>query len=278
MANENYDYSDIERQLRDYAKTVGREYHDSDLGDVKRNSGYDDPSTYRSPEEAMRAVMRKYDEWATNVPGQEPGKKAENNSGGGGQESVAQQWNNHEPSAEAQQNTARRDELFNLLMSRATQGLNVDRLSNPAIRAQSDAYRANEERTKRGFLADLAERSGPFANLTAESRLASERVGQRTGAFEAQLTADEIRARRDEIAQALAMASGMLSQDQQVALQRELSMLNTALAREQMALTGRGLDQDWQRALLQNQQYMAQLGFQAEDRATYYDLVRRGLI
>lgn len=122
------------------------------------------------------------------------------------------------------------DELYNMLMGRAKQGLAVDR-TNPAVRSQADAYAANEERAKRNALAAMAEKGGPLANLTAETRMANERLGQRTGAFESELVGREISARREEIAQALAGMQGMLTEQQRVALQRELGYLDDAARR-----------------------------------------------
>jgi hypothetical protein len=53
-------------------------------------------------------------------------------------------------------------------------------------------------------------------------------------------------------------------------LQRELSILDAKL-REM------GLDQNWNLAQLQNDQFNKDLGLRAEDRASYWDLIRSGL-
>jgi hypothetical protein len=124
-------------------------------------------------------------------------------------------------------------QLYDELLSRATQGLKIDR-NDPIIRDQADAYSANLERSKRNDLADLAERSGPLANLRGETRLANERMGQAAGAFEAQLMGRELTARRDEIAQALSSMQGLLTTEQQLALQRELGLLNNAIQQQQL--------------------------------------------
>jgi hypothetical protein len=165
-----------------------------------------------------------------------------------------------QPAQTAVQN-GRRDQLFDMLMQRATQAKAVDR-NDPTIRAEADAYSANEERAKRNYLGDIAEQSGPMANLRGEQRMASERVGQRTGAFEAQLMGRELQARRQEISEALLSMQGMLTADQQMALQRELATIDDATKRL-------GLDyqrDQFGRQLASNdRQFDANLGFQYEN-------------
>lgn len=122
------------------------------------------------------------------------------------------------------------NELYKLLMDRAKQGTKIDP-NDPNIRQQVDPYAAAQERERRNYLADMAERSGPGANLRGESRLASERAGQATGMFQSQLIGRELQSRRDEIQNALSMWSDRLTEDQRQALQRELGYLNDATQR-----------------------------------------------
>lgn len=201
--------------------------------------------------------------------------------GGGGREggqprSLASQW-----TSQTSQRDPRWDALYQRLLERSSQGLAIDR-TDPTVRAQADAYAANEQRASRSALADMAEKAGPYANMTSERRLAGERVGQRTGAYEAELMGREVQARRDEIAQALVSMQGMLTQEQEVSLRQELAQLDAMLRQQQMALQEKlamaGLSQDWQTALMRDRQFYSDLGLQAEDRATYYDLVRRGVL
>lgn len=155
-------------------------------------------------------------------------------SNGGGQQSYAvpqnatptQQWN-AQPSAMAGQSEA----LFKMLMERANQGTAVSR-NDPNVRAQVDPVVAQQERASRNYLDDVAERSGPLANLQGERRLAAERSGQAAGAFESEVIGREIAARRDEIMQALQLYGSRLSTEQQLELQRELGQLNASLQRE----------------------------------------------
>lgn len=122
------------------------------------------------------------------------------------------------------------DELYNLLMGRAKQGLGVGR-DDPNVRAQVDPLAAQMERTQRNYIADLAEKAGPLANIRGEERLASERAGQAAGTLESEVIGREIAARRDEIRNALDSLRDQLSEDQRLALTRELALLDDATRR-----------------------------------------------
>jgi hypothetical protein len=58
-----------------------------------------------------------------------------------------------------------------------------------------------------------------------------ERAGQATGLFESQLMGRELQNRRDEITHALDSLGNRLSEDQRLALQKELGYLNDATQR-----------------------------------------------
>lgn len=167
-------------------------------------------------------------------------------------------------------NAGRNDALWSTLMDRAKQSLVVDR-NNPVIRAQADAYSANEERGRRNYISDTAERQGPLANIQGERRMAAERSAQRSGAFEAQLMGQELSARRAEIAQALAGAQGMLSADQTRQLQQQLGLIDAALRSQ-------GQSQSYDLGLRSNDLGLRNLGLQDWDRQQYWDMVRMGLI
>lgn len=69
--------------------------------------------------------------------------------------------------------------------------------ADPVVRAQVDAYRAEQERARRNHISDLAEQAGGNpVNLDGEKRLAAEKVGQAVGAFAADIIAKEVEARR----------------------------------------------------------------------------------
>jgi hypothetical protein len=178
--------------------------------------------------------------------------------------------------AASTQNAARSTSLFDALSQRANQTLNVG-ANDPIIRAQTDAYRAEQDRASRNDLADLAEKSGPYANLRGEQRLLSERSGQRTGGFQADLMGRELTARRAEISDALQSMGSLLSVDQQRELQREMTLLDQALAQQGMQAGQNDQMLDWQTALLANESFNKELGLKAEDRQAYYDALRRGL-
>lgn len=191
--------------------------------------------------------------------------------------------------------------LFDMLMRRAQQGTQIDR-NNPVIRAQADAFSANEERSRRNYLADLAEKSGPNANLRNEARLTAEKVGQSTGSFEGELMGRELQARRGEISEALNSMQGLLTEEQRLALTNELHRLDDATRRygiktqDKQYYAGLGqqdkhfnkdlgfrrysFDQDLgyrNRALDQNDnQFRDRLGFDYSDRSNYWDSLYRG--
>lgn len=178
-------------------------------------------------------------------------------------------------------NEARRSSLFNMLMARAQQSKQIDP-NDPIIRQQTDAFSAEQERARRNYLADLAEREGPLTNLRGEQRMSQERMGQNVGGFRAELLGRELSARREEIAQALSSMGGMLNADQQLALQRELSMLDNAIRQQGLGLNERQLDLERLLGMRglddQNDRFIADLGFRAADRASYWDSLRRGLL
>lgn len=161
-------------------------------------------------------------------------------------------------------NQGQRDDLFNTLLSRSKQSLNINPMEDANIRSQADPYAASVERERRRYMADTAERMGPLANIQGESRLSSEKAGQASGLFESQLVGREMSARRDEIAQALASMQGMLSQEQQLAMQRELAQLDASIRNRQIS-SG-------------NEQFTAGLGLQSENQNNYWDAVRLGLL
>lgn len=142
---------------------------------------------------------------------------------------------------QAAQNKQRGDALYAQLQQGAQQSLNIDR-NDPLIRAQSDAFAANQERARRNYISDTAEASGPYANIQGEKRMASERYGAETGAFEAKLLGQELMTRRAEITDRLRQMGNMLSGEQVQALQRDLALLDQQIKEQQVAMGYRGQD------------------------------------
>ena len=218
-----------------------------------------------------------------------------NNTGGGsggGGNSTAQQWNGQaapsaadgmlkqmqeQAAASAAANKAKSDALYGQLLQRAQQGTAVSP-NDPVIKAQTEAFTANTDRATRNYLADRAEQAGPYANLAGEQRMATERSGQASGNFTAELMGRELTSRRAEISDALNGMRGMLSLDQQNQLQRELAVMDDAIKRQGLSLAssgqnqsydlglrgattaGRGVDLGFMNAGNQNQQFYSELG------------------
>lgn len=183
--------------------------------------------------------------------------------------------------------TARRDALYNTLKERSGRALNVD-ATDPIIANQVTTFRNEQTRAQRDYLNKLAESEGPNANLRGERRMAAERSGINTAGFQSELVGRELMTRRNEILQDLQMQGAMLSADQQANLQRELTGIDSMIRQQQLALQGkqvdnsftlgsRGLDLQALQQEIQRRQFEQDLGFRAEDRASYWDSVRRGL-
>lgn len=315
MANENFDYSGIETELKQRAADKGLAYDPSDLEGVKRNSQYDNGG--QTPDQALKNQLSVYDSRSNNTPnsnGNNNGTPGNQNEGS----RVTQAWQSPQvsttpPAAPApdpnaamlmemlkrQQDTmaaqeterkTKADQLFGTYQDRANQTLAFN-AQDPIISGQVDAYRAEQERSKRNYLSDLAEKAGPNANLLAEERLANEHLGSNVSGYQAKLMSDELTNRRAEIAQALASEGSMLSLDQQQQLQEKLASIDALLKQQgitqsgqlgnrglditsqgqllQNSLGNRGLDNDWAKALLSNDQFYGNLGLQAEQAAAY---------
>jgi hypothetical protein len=137
--------------------------------------------------------------------------------------------------------SGRADDLYSMLMQRAQQGLNVNP-KDEIIRNQVDSFGANEERSRRNYLNEVAEQAGPIANTSAERRSSAEKVAQDTAGFQAQLMGRELEARRNEIAQALFMMGSLLTDEQRMNLQRQLALLENALGKDTLAERSREFD------------------------------------
>jgi hypothetical protein len=150
-----------------------------------------------------------------------------NSGGGGGAQAPAMP-----PGPPQNQHDPKWDALYQQLMDRSKQTENLDP-SDPIISGQVNAYSAQQDRSRRNYLADLAESAGPYASgaQLGQARQTSEAVGQNVGNFQSQLMGRELQARRQEIQDALSQMGGMLTEDQRIALQRELGYMNDATQR-----------------------------------------------
>jgi len=154
-------------------------------------------------------------------------------------------------------------QLFNMMMGRASQS-EVPSAQDPIIANQVNAYRAEQERGARNAIDQQAEASGPYSNLNSERRLANEHAAQSTGQLQAQLMGNELTARRQQIMQYLQMGSQFYTDEQKLALQQQLSMIDAWL--KQQGITN------------QNNQFLDEFGLNATDKANYWDAVYSGRI
>lgn len=136
-------------------------------------------------------------------------------------------------------NAGTQDVARNSYLAMATQS-RVPSANDPSIRVPADAFAAQQERARRNAVADSAEAQGPYATGAQRGveRMATERAGQASGSFEAELVQREMTARRAEILQALQGLSGFISEDQRLALQKELAGLSASLESRRLDQSG----------------------------------------
>ena len=108
--------------------------------------------------------------------------------------------------------------------------------NDPIVKGQTEAYRTQATRQMQQRLSDLAAERGPNTNISAESRAANEALGTDVGAFQANAMANELGARRQEIAQALQAGTGLLTAEQQLQLTEEQTMIDKQLQEMGMQL------------------------------------------
>jgi len=135
----------------------------------------------------------------------------------------SQQWAQSSSSSSGADDSGRRNELFDLLMQRIKAPTNPG-ADDPIIRRQADAFSAQQTRASRDWLADMAEKGGPYMNLTGESRLAAERAGQNSAGFESELIGREQDYRRDSVQKDLGLYGSLLSDAERTDLSRELGL------------------------------------------------------
>jgi hypothetical protein len=197
------------------------------------------------------------------------------------------------PAAAPLANTANQgaqDVLRNSYLQQATQSTTIDR-NDPNFRQQADAFGATQDRARRQYQSEAAERLsaqglGNSGAMEQERRFADERAATAQGSFEAQLVGRELENRRAEIKDSLAGLRGIISNDQALAMQKQLAELDAAIKRESLAQSGSlgsqelgikdklgtgALNVDLLRALLQNQQFGTESGIRiGEDEMNYY--------
>lgn len=130
------------------------------------------------------------------------------------------------------QRQAQADALFSQLMGRAQQSENIT-ASDPIIKGQVDAHAATAADQWRNTMSQLAEHGGANFNPDAEARSVGENLAKDTANFQSQLMNTELQSRRDQINQALTQAAGLLTAEQQMALQDELHRLDAMIGDSQ---------------------------------------------
>lgn len=181
------------------------------------------------------------------------------------------------PGAAPTANTANQgtqDVVRNSWLDQATQSTTVDP-NDPNLKQQTDSFAAGQERMRRNYEADAAERLsaqglGNSGAMDNERRYAQERAGQATGAFQAQLVGQELKFKRDQIADALNHLGDTISNDQKNALTKQLADLDATIKQQGIAsgekvgmaeigvkdkLGTASNSNDLMRLLLQNQQF-----------------------
>lgn len=130
------------------------------------------------------------------------------------------------------QRQAQADALYNTLMGEANQSLNITP-DDPIIKGQTDAYAAQAQNQWRNTMSAIAEKGGANYNTDAESRAVGEQLAQGTAGFQAKLMANELQSRRDQINQSLSQAAGLLTAEQQAALQDELGRIDAMIGQSE---------------------------------------------
>ncbi len=129
------------------------------------------------------------------------------------------------------------------LLSMLNQSQQPPSITDPALAAQSETFRASQQRSAERQRSALAERMAAqgFASGGAGGALDAgiQQIGAQRGLneanFDAELVGNEVSARRNELMQAMQLAASIGNQEAARELQKELSMLD-------IGLRGRGLD------------------------------------
>jgi hypothetical protein len=179
-----------------------------------------------------------------------------------------------------------RNQILGLIQS-SQQPVNADEINaSPEARA----YRRISEREMQGQRARMAEQlaaRGQGQNQFGEQGGAlqsgiqggGEQLAERMQAMESQMVAKELMGRRQQLMDALRLGAGILSQDEQGQLQRELAALDNQLRRElgfadinlRGQLGGGQLSLGLLQTLLGNQQFYDKLGFDVGDMESLFN-------
>lgn len=154
------------------------------------------------------------------------------------------------------------DEVRNTIMRLLGQGAGDISVTDPNLAPAARAYRnaaQRETQRRREVMAERLAAQGLGDSGAFDAEVASGLQDEGTGIanFESQLILNEMKNRREELMQALQLGAGLLTAEQQRAVQLEIAHLEAALRREGMSL--------------QNQQFYDNLGFNIGDREAYWN-------
>lgn len=234
--------TDEERIQQEYQDSLGRAATPDELSSDLANT-----QKYGFDTGQYGGVQATIANRATNLPGQ---GEHDNTA-----KTPSQAWN------ASAQTTGRSNSLYDELSKRIA-GANAPVDPNdPLIHGQVATFGAAQERAKRDYLSNIAEKAGPLANLRGEQRMAAEKLGQNVSGFQSELLAREQAARRDQAGQALGLFSGQISGDQNRELQSALGFGDLNLRDK---LGTRGLDQNMTQFLKELALRQWQLGDQSD--------------
>lgn len=294
---DNVDWGQAESNLKDKA---GKWYDPTMLDDLKRNSSYGQGDGAANVEDWTGRIANKAQLRENNDPGSTyhengqggytMGQMMGQGASGGGSSSGG--------GTSSGVNAGRANDLYNTLMTRSQQSLNVNP-KDPLIAGQVNAFRADQTRAGRNYIDQLAESGGPNRNLGTEQRMVAEQGAQATGGLQAQLMGNELTARRNEVQNALSQTGSQLSDEEHMALQKELALIDANLRSrgldiQQQLGTGQldlsrtlglgqlGLGQGQlglgqQQLNSNNDQFAANFGQTQSNDANHWDLLRRGI-
>lgn len=281
---DSVDWGAVESQLKQKA---GSNYDPSMLGDVQRNSSYgagdspdqasvDDWVNRVSNKAQLRSSNESNSTYVANGQGgytvgptgninNPNGGPTGSGQGGGNSNDPPSWWTDYQNQQKSQQDqwNQRADSLYNTLLGRAQQSLTIN-ASDPVIKGQVDAYRAEQDRGARNSQTQWAEQSGPYANPQGQERMLAEKSAQATSGLQASLIGNELTSRRNEIQNSLTQMGGLLSDEQRTNLQQQLGLIDANL-RQQGINSG-------------NDQFSATLGLNTQNQANYWDAIRSGLL
>jgi hypothetical protein len=129
------------------------------------------------------------------------------------------------------------DAFRGALMTQLTAPVTAPTADDPTIKAQTDAFSLSQQRGNEREQNQLAE-SAAFDNTRTAGGFLSDKLGleqqraEAEGAFGADLRGRELQSRRDQVAQALQLGAGYLSDQEHQALQKQLADLDAAVRRE----------------------------------------------